>query len=71
MFPLKLEKLPLYGTFVVLLNRLPIETPYLKCVERIVVIIQRLKPLIYKDLISVCASPCGTVEARDRRSGIG
>ena len=33
------KKLHLYGTFVVLLNRLPTETPYLKYAERFVSII--------------------------------
>ncbi len=51
MFPLKLEKLHPYGMFAVLLNRLPIETLYLKYVERLKIIIRRLKVLVYKDYV--------------------
>ena len=67
MLPLKLEKLHLCkvasfrvsrkacddrGTFAVLPNRLPIRTLYLKYVERLEMIIQRLESLIYKDFVS-------------------
>ena len=58
MLPLKLEKLHLCGTLAVLLNRLPIETLYLKYVERFVVIIQWLKVLLDKDLVSKLYSYC-------------
>ena len=51
MFPLKLEKLHLYGTFAVLLLQLLERTLYLKYVERTVVIIQRLKGLLDQDFM--------------------
>ncbi len=51
MFPLKLEKLHLCDTFVVLPIQLPNRTPYLKYVERLTGIIQALKALSYKDCL--------------------
>ena len=52
MFPLKLEKLHPCGTFKILPIQLLNRTRYLKYVEELTGIIQRLKPLLYKDLLS-------------------
>ena len=52
MFPLKLEKLHPYGALKVLPIQLLNRTLYLKYVEELTNIIQRLKTLLYKDLVS-------------------
>lgn len=52
MIPLKLEKLHPYGALKVLPIQLLNRTLYLKYVEELKNIVQRLKPLLYKDLMS-------------------